>query len=321
MWGAALDHVVGVTVVKADGSIVTASDKENQDLFWALKGAGASFGIITEFKIRTHPAPDSMVQFSYTFSGKPFSKYTERLKSWQALVSDPNLSRNFASQVIMTEIGMIISGTYFGTEEEFNALDIKTVFPDFSDSKVVVFNEWLGIVSHWADNTALQLVGGIPSYFNEQSIPVTNNTLLSATAIDNFLAYLDTAEKGTPFWFLEISVAGGAVNDIPMEATAYAHRDALYYIEAYVVNPVEKLSETAKKFLPGLFETLTSVDPGLVANGIYPGYVVPSLGDGPGQLAYWKSNYMKLQLLKQRFDPLDVFHNPQSVRLPSATTT
>lgn len=320
MWGSALDHVVGATVVLANGSIVTVSDTENADLFWALKGAGASFGIITEFKIRTHPAPDNMVQYSYTFSGKPFAKHSDRLKKWQALVAEPTLDRRLASQIIITEVGMIIEGTFFGTEAEFEALDIKSVFPEFSDSKVVVFNNWLGILSHWADSTTLQIVGGLPSYMNAQSVPVTPKTLIPDSAIDNFFVYLDTAEKGTPFWLIEISVAGGATNDVPMDATAYAHRDALYYIEAYAVNPIAKLSDKAKKFLPGLFDTLTNAVPELKTNGIYPGYVEPGLGDGPGQLAYWRSNYARLQQVKAKWDPNDVFHNPQSVRLPPKVT-
>ncbi|KAF6524616.1 hypothetical protein HZS61_013115 [Fusarium oxysporum f. sp. conglutinans] len=49
----ALDHVEAVTIVLADGTITRASWTENKDLFWALKGAGAGFGIITEFVVRT----------------------------------------------------------------------------------------------------------------------------------------------------------------------------------------------------------------------------------------------------------------------------
>jgi FAD/FMN-containing dehydrogenase len=59
MWGSALDHVEEVEVVLANSSIVRASDTQNQDIFWALKGAGASFGIITEFKV-THLSPSSI---------------------------------------------------------------------------------------------------------------------------------------------------------------------------------------------------------------------------------------------------------------------
>jgi hypothetical protein len=317
MWGLSLDHIVGATVVLADASIVNVSDTENPDLFWALKGAGASFGVITEFKIKTHPAPGNVIQYSFTYTGRPFAKHADRFNAWQTMVSDPTLSRNFATEFMMSDAGTIISGTFFGTEDEFNALNISSIFPEYSDSKVVVFNDWLGVVGHWAENTALKLVGGIPSYFASKSIPVTSKTLLPASAIDAFLEYLDTTDKGTPFWFIDMSAAGGAVNDVPEDATSYAHRDVLYYIESYVDNPIVKLSDTAKAFLPGLFATLTDADPELKKNGIYPGYVEPSLGDGPGQLAYWRSNYPKLQEVKAKYDPTDIFRNPQSVRLPN----
>lgn len=65
-FGSALDHVEAVTVVLADGTITRASWTENKDLFWALKGAGAGFGIITEFVVRTEPAPGNLVQYSFT---------------------------------------------------------------------------------------------------------------------------------------------------------------------------------------------------------------------------------------------------------------
>jgi FAD/FMN-containing dehydrogenase len=57
MWGSALDHVEEVQVVLANSSIIRASEIENPDVFFALKGAGASFGVITEFKVRTEPEP------------------------------------------------------------------------------------------------------------------------------------------------------------------------------------------------------------------------------------------------------------------------
>jgi FAD/FMN-containing dehydrogenase len=57
MWGSAMDHVVEVEVVLADGSVVTANPNQNSDVFWAMKGAGSSFGIVTNFKFLTHPAP------------------------------------------------------------------------------------------------------------------------------------------------------------------------------------------------------------------------------------------------------------------------
>lgn len=56
-FGSALDHVEEVTAVLANSTITTASWTQNPDLFFALKGAAASFGVITEFKVRTEPEP------------------------------------------------------------------------------------------------------------------------------------------------------------------------------------------------------------------------------------------------------------------------
>jgi hypothetical protein len=66
--------------------------------------------------------------------------------------------------------------------------------------------------------------------------------------------YMEKTEKGTLLWFAIFDLAGGAVNDVPANATAYAHRDALFYLQSYAVeiNPLEKVSPTIKGFLTGL---------------------------------------------------------------------
>ncbi|KAK4238053.1 hypothetical protein C8A03DRAFT_33954 [Achaetomium macrosporum] len=68
MWGSCLDHVVEAEVVTADGRIQRASDAQNPDLFWTLKGAVSGFGVITEVVFRTHPEPATVVQYDYTIT-------------------------------------------------------------------------------------------------------------------------------------------------------------------------------------------------------------------------------------------------------------
>lgn len=71
-FGTSIDHVVEVEVVLANSSIVRASDTENQDLFWAIKGAASGYGIVTEFKVRTEPEPGTAVQYTYSMEiGNP----------------------------------------------------------------------------------------------------------------------------------------------------------------------------------------------------------------------------------------------------------
>ena len=54
-FGLSCDNVEGFTLVVADGSVVRANSSENQDLFWALRGGGGNFGVVTEFDVKLHP--------------------------------------------------------------------------------------------------------------------------------------------------------------------------------------------------------------------------------------------------------------------------
>lgn len=312
MWGAALDHVVEVDVVLANSSIVTASATNYPSIFWALKGAGASFGVITQFKVITHAPPSETVQYSYTFSQKPFINLTSRFKTWQKMVADPALSRKFASQLVLSEAGMILEGTYFGSQDEFNAQNLSAVFPDATSSSVTVFNNWMGQVAHWGEDVALQLGGGISSAFYSKSLAFTKNDIMPDSAVDAFFSYLDTVQKGTFVWFAIFDLEGGATGDIPASATAYGHRDALFYLQTYAVDILE-VSTTTRAFVQGMNDVITKAMPDHNM-GAYAGYVDPALPNA--QLQYWNTNYPTLQQVKKAVDPKDLFHNPQSVRLP-----
>ena len=100
------------------------------------------------------------------------------------MVSDPNLTRKLASQVIIFEIGMIITGedrqlaarpttllytyhisigTYFGPKSEYDSLGFQDKLAQHATVKVVEFEDWLGTVGHWAEDVSLQLIGGVVS--------------------------------------------------------------------------------------------------------------------------------------------------------------
>ncbi|PNH66486.1 hypothetical protein VD0001_g8137 [Verticillium dahliae] len=148
MWGSCLDHVVEVEVVTADGKIQRANEDENSDLFFALKGAGASFGIITEFVMRTNEEPGDVVEYTFSLTFSRHRDLSPVFEAWQNLISDPDLDRRFGSEFVMHELGAIITGTFFGTEEEFEATGIPDRIP--TGKKSVVVNDWLGSVAQQA---------------------------------------------------------------------------------------------------------------------------------------------------------------------------
>lgn len=315
MWGTALDHVVEVQVVLADSSIVRASATENPEVFFAIKGAASGFGVVTEFKVRTHPDPGDAVRYSYSFEGGSFTSMTKTFKDWQTFVSNPALSRKLYAQVTLFAAGMIVSGTFFGSQEEFDALGLESVFPNHQKREVLVFKDWLGLVTHWTEDIGLHLVGGTRCAFYSKCLAFKPSDLMPSACIDNLFHYLDTADKGTLLWFVNFELQGGATNDIPTHATAYAHRDVLIYMETFGID-LGRVTHTTRNFITGINDAITSHMPPQTIWPSYPGYVDPELANG--QESYWGPNLPELERIKRDIDPRDVFHNPQSVR-PAAS--
>ncbi|KAH8598199.1 hypothetical protein B0O99DRAFT_650521 [Bisporella sp. PMI_857] len=311
LWGTALDHIEEIEVVLADSSIVRASATQNTDIFWACRGAAASFGIVTEFVLRTEPEPGECVQFSYAFTLRPYARLARTFKQWQKFVSNPDLTRKFATSVVITEVGMVITGTFFGTRQEYDLLEMDVNFPSPQDSETILLDDWLGVVGNWAENLGLKIGGGIPAPVYTKSLTFNGCNLIPDDVVDRVFAYLDTVKTGTPLWFIIFDLEGGAINDVPQHATAYAHRDALFYMQSYAVG-IPKLRKNTRVFLRGFSDMIKAGMPGGENFGSYAGYVDPELKEPQKQ--YWRENLPRLEQIKAKIDPNDVFSNPQSVR-------
>lgn len=305
-FGAALDHILEVEVVLANSSIVRANEDQNQDLFWAIRGAASGFGIVTEFIVRTEPEPGTAVKYEYSFKIGTTEERASLFKNWQAYMSNPNLTRKLASTLTLLQDTLIITGTFFGTQEEYDDLQIGSQFPG-ADGTADVFQNWLGLVGDWVEEAALELVGGIVSNFYAKSSSWTPQTLMSSDTIDKMFEYIDSADKGTLLWFLLFDFQGGYTSDVPANATSYAHRDVLFWLQSYSVNLLGSVSQTQINFLDQLNSIVTPTGTPYAA---YPGYVDPLMSNGPE--AYWGSNLPRLQEIKAEVDPKNVFQNPQS---------
>ncbi|TFK61310.1 FAD-binding domain-containing protein [Pluteus cervinus] len=309
-WGTALDHVEEVEVVLANSTITRASPTQNPDLFFALKGAAAGFGIITEFVVHTQAAPTTAaIRYSYNIQSSDHTQMANTFATWQSIIADPNLDRKLASQVTVMPMGMVITGTYFGTQAEYKALNFESRLAVNATTSITVFNDWLGLAANWGETEALKLLGGIPSAFYAKSMAFTNKTLIPQNTIHDLFNYIQNTDKGTLLWFVIFDLAGGKTNDISQDATAYAHRDALFFVQSYGAGLIS-VSSTTKSFLTGINKLISNGMPN-ADFGAYAGYVDPALGNAQHQ--YWGTNLPRLQRIKTAVDPTDVFHNPQSV--------
>lgn len=165
-YGMALDHVLSAQVVLANSSIVTASPTQYPDIFFAIRGAGASFGIVTEFEVRTEAAPGLAVQYQFTFNIQDTSSRADTFKAWQRFISNPSLPREFSCQLVLAEGLLLIEGEYFGSLADFEALQLESQFPANQGYNVTVFNDWLALVAAWGVQLGEDLTGGIPGMCN-----------------------------------------------------------------------------------------------------------------------------------------------------------
>ncbi|KAH8829443.1 hypothetical protein DL96DRAFT_1668873 [Flagelloscypha sp. PMI_526] len=304
LWGSALDHVIEAEVVLANGTVVRTNEQNHPEVLWALKGAAASFGVITEFKVITHEEPKEVTRYSYKVQFGSHEKMADTFAGWQQFISKPDLSRKFASQVIAFEFGMIIQGNlgqYFGPKAEFDALGFDQVMKNATGS--VSMDGWLGSVANWAENEAIALVGGASGPFYSKSLTFTDKTLIPLLIPSNLFSNFSILR-------IRAHQSGGATNDVPTDATAYAHRDTLFYIQTYAFG-IGSLPDASRKYINDINALIEAGMPG-VDFGAYAGYVDPYLENG--QQKYWGSNYPRLQQLKGQLDPKNIFVNPQSVQ-------
>ncbi|KAL1860570.1 hypothetical protein VTK73DRAFT_7278 [Phialemonium thermophilum] len=308
MWGTCLDHVVEVEVVTADGSIQRANETHNRDLFWAIRGAASGFGIVTDFVFRTHPDPGPAVQYTYTISFGSASAMATAFRDWQRLILDPGLDRRFGTTFILQPLGILITGTFYGSQREFEASGILDGFPKGGTLGFTV-DGWLGSLINDAQNMGYFL-SDIPISFYCKSLGFRTKDALPDDRIEDLFTWIGNVDKGALFWFLLLDASGGAINDLPANATAYPHRDKFMFYQAYTIGvPVTK---TMRDFLTGMHDRFLAVRTQQNDTGTYAGYVDPALKDAQRQ--YWGTNLPMLEALKRRWDPTDVFHNPQSVR-------
>ncbi|KAK5989719.1 FAD-linked oxidoreductase sorD [Cladobotryum mycophilum] len=310
MWGSALDHVVEMEVVTADGSIVRASEKVNSDLFWAMRGAGASFGIVTEFVVKTHPEPGNVIDYSYSFNFGKQKDMAGIFKKWQKLIDDPEMDRRFSTQFIAQPLGAIITGTFYGTQKEWEASGIQEQLPSGGKVNVTVSN-WLGSLAHIGEVMLLHL-SDTPSHFDSKSLAFRHEDMLSDSAVDDLFAYMGDTDAGTLLWTVIFNSEGGAMMDVPMDATAYPHRDKLMMYQSYAIN-LGDMSDKTRGFVKGIHDKIQAGAPG--AKTSYAGYIDRSLARNAAQSFYWGDKVTKLRDIKKKWDPADRFRNAQSIDL------
>jgi len=263
--------------------------------------------------MRTQPEPRNVAQIHYSISWGDARGMATTFKQWQDVISDPKLDRRFGSQLIISELGILIESTFYGTADELRATGIPDRLPKtrFGGPSTILVSDYLSSLAHAAEMEALYLTGiNIPFY--SKSLGFRVQELFSQAGLESVMNYIKNTDKGTLVWAIIFDLEGGAVNDVALNATAYPHRDKIMFYQSYAVG-IPGVSQQTKNFLGGLDGAIRATASPMAPWTVYAGYVDPKLGPD-AQPFYWGLNYPTLRQIKRRWDPADVFRNPQGVR-------
>lgn len=299
-YGLALDNLLGVEMVLADGSVAKAGLSENRDLFWAVRGAGANFGVVTSLIFQLHPVGPLVVG---GLVAHPFDRAGEVLRYYREFARSLPDELSLAGGVLHAPDGSgaklvaIIAG-WCGSVADGEAAvrPLKEFGPPVMDS--------LGPMQYAELNQMLD--GGFPrdalNYWKSTFVRDVSDQVID-TVIDAF------ADCPAPMSGMLFERWHGATQRVAADATAYGLRELgdNLLIAAEWLDPA--LTESGIAWAREAYAALAPFR----ASGHYVNY----LGDDTTMAdiaAAYGPNYARLVQLKTKYDPGNFFHMNQNIR-------
>ena len=322
-YGLTCDHLLRAQLVLADGRIVDCDQHHDDELFWALRGAGGGhFGVVTSLVFRTLPAPTATV-FQLAW---PVAHAATMIQTWQAWA--PNAPDELDATLRLTAVGdgerlarAELIGAVLGSETDADELLEDLVarvgaHPTAAARRHLPYRaakqylETLGSADAQRERAASDQPPqghlSTKSEFFRQPLP--NETIAA------LVEHLAGGPSGAFAREVSFLPWGGAYNRVPADATAFAHRDALFLVQHLVTISPDAPTTTRNAARRWLTQSWNLVHP-WGSGGVYPNFPDPDLADWAH--AYHGSNYDRLMRAKARYDPDNFFRFHQS--LPTRT--
>jgi FAD/FMN-containing dehydrogenase len=304
-FGLTIDSLLSAVIVLADGRIVRASHDENADLFWAIRGGGGNFGVVTEFEFRAHELTELPILAMF----HPLDQAPHVLETGERRMSAPDAPNELLWTSFMRR----------GPAEAPWMTDALEGTPG-----VMSLIEWSGDVNEGhgllreiqrdLDPPAGELATvpylAIQSITDELLAPGTLHAYLKAgfaaeltgEMIDTLI---DRGERvGSRLSVIEVLALGGAIRDVPRNATAFPHRDAKWLINIAGQWGGPAATEDEIAWVRGTFAAL---EPHLTG-GAYSNFMV----EDDDAVAYG-SMLTRLREIKATYDPDNVFRLNQNI--------
>jgi len=303
--GLTCDRLVETDVVTASGHVLHCSEQENPDLFWACQGGGGgNFGVNTSFTFQTFPV-DVLTVYDIT--------WTSNLDSLLPAALDllPGTTERLGCKLSVVNDGMGLSlnllGQLVGTPSELRVL-LAPLYALAAPGHETIRN-----VPYW-DGQDFLSEEGTPEYTHERSRYIYSPPPPegSRTILDYLRSWPGTHASAT--W--KIFLTGAAVAEVPSDATAFVHRDALMISSVeldWTADDSVGTVERNEAWLAAFHEAMRAFS----SDECYQNFIDEAQTDFLH--AYFGTNLARLIKVKRRYDPMNIFSFPESIPLSAGS--
>ena len=304
--GLTCDSLIAADVVTADSRFLRASADENPDLFWALRGGGGNFGVVTEFTYKVHPVgptilggmlvwPLSEAKRLLQFYREYTADLPEELTTMTALVTAPPAP--FIPLEFQGKPCIAVAGCYAGSMEDGQ----RAIAPlrEFSPPAVDLFGE-MPYVALQSMLDAMHL-DGHRNYWKSDYMDALDDEAISVL-VEGF------ANVPSPMTHVDIHDLGGAIRSVGEDDTAFSHRDAryVYNIVTAWTDPAD--DERNITWTKDMWSALLPYSRGAT-------YVNFMGSEGEERVkASYGPKYQRLAEIKREYDPTNFFRLNQNIK-------
>lgn len=309
MHGLTVDHLLAADVVTAGGRVLRASAEENPDLFWAIRGGGGNFGVVTSFEFDVVPLGPAVFGGVVVYPAEEARAVLRAYRDWAWTAPDEVTTILILRLAPPSWVPSELHGTpvlglgalYCGPAEEGSrALAPLKRFGDVLASTLRA----RPFVEHQSMLDASSPSGRL-YHWKSHYLPALSDAVVD-TISDHAWRFR------SPYSFTLLSHMGGAIRRTPEDETAFASLDAEFAININCAAAQPEPFDADRAWVRNWFDALEPHSTG----GVYVNFVGDE-GHERVQAAYGQAKYGRLAELKARFDPDNVFMVNQNVR-PSA---
>jgi FAD/FMN-containing dehydrogenase len=300
-YGLAIDALQAVEIVTADGRLITANADHHPDLFWAVRGGGGNFGVVTRFQFKLYPVETVL-------GGALFLPPTA-----DVLNSLVPIAANAPEELSTISFLMAIPPVPFVPAERHGELALIVMFvwsgdPADGNAALEPFRQ---VAAPIAEAVMPMPYPGIYQFTEGGGTPgrgVVRSRFMNALSEASMESILSAMAVASPSAIVQIRVLGGAMARVPVAETAFAHRSApiMVAIIDHYEDPASDATELA--WTEALHEALAPD-----ASGVYSNFLQDE-GEDRLRDAYPAGTYERLAAIKRRYDPTNFFRLNQNIR-------